>query len=291
MVDFAKLKNRRFTPEELSKAFDNINTPFANKDDRFWYPATDKSGNGTALIRFLPPSPMDNSENVQKIPVVKIFKHWFKNQDTNRSLSENCPTTIGLPCPICEYNSSIWKTSEKQARNQKRKIHYLSNIYILEDPANPENEGKVKIYLYGVKLYEMVNLAMKPAFADQTPIDPFDPWNGANFRLRIRTVDGQRNYDKSDFLSQSQLFKDDSDFEKVWNQQHSLEAFIAPSEFKSYDYLQEKLDYVLKKEGNKSYGTQSSDDDDVFEQKESPTKKSSDDSEDDSWDDWTTDND
>lgn len=290
MVDFSKLKNRKFSQDELSKALDNIQSPFSDKDERFWYPAVDKAGNGTALIRFLPPSPMDESENVQKIPAVKLFKHWFKNPDTNRSLSENCPTTIGLPCPICEFNSSIWSTNETQGRNQKRKIHYISNIYVIEDKLNPENEGKVKIYLYGAKLFEMITLAMKPVFADQEPIDPFDPWNGANFRLKIRTVEKQRNYDKSDFLSPSQLFDDDSDFEKVWKQQYSLEEFIKPTEFKSYDYLQDKLNWTLKKESVKKSTLEVDSDEDTFESVKKSNKNDKDDVDDD-WKEWTSEED
>ena len=211
-------------------------------DERLWKPVMDKSGNGYAVIRFLP-APKDES-----LPWAKVWNHAFQGP-TGQWYIENSLTTLGQNDPVSEMNSAYWNSgveSDKEiARRQKRKLQYFANIYVVEDPANPENEGKVFLYRFGKKIFDKCMEAMQPAFKDETPVNPFDFWEGANFKLKIRKVDGYWNYDKSEFAAPSALLDDDDALEEVWGKQYSLEEFTAPTNFKSYDELKTRLDNVL----------------------------------------------
>jgi len=248
MVDFAKLKansgkkSLEALTAELTKIsggqFDN------SKDDRQWYPNVDKAGNGYAVIRFLP-APGD-----EDMPFIRMFNHGFKGP-TGSWLIENCPTSKGQShkCPVCEANSELWNSgleSDKTiARERKRKLTFISNVYVITDQQNPENEGKVFLFKYGKKIFDKLNEAMNPQFADEDAMNPFDLWAGANFKLKIRNVEGYRNYDKSEFAKSGPMLDDDSEMESIWKQAHSLQEFLAPSNFKSYDELKGKMVKVL----------------------------------------------
>ena len=211
-------------------------------DERLWKPNVDKAGNGYAVIRFLP------APNGEELPWVRVWNHAFQGP-TGQWFIENSLTTLSQKDPVSEYNTQLWNSgveSDKEiARKQKRKLKYYSNIYVVSDPSNPENEGKVFLYSYGKKIFDKLMEAMQPEFPDETPINPFDFWEGANFMLKIRKVDGYWNYDKSDFEKTSQLKGSDEELEAIYNKQHSLAEFLAPSNFKSYDELKARLDAVL----------------------------------------------
>jgi hypothetical protein len=212
-------------------------------DDRLWKPVVDKGGNGYAVIRFLP-APEGDSE----MPWVRVWNHAFQGP-TGQWFIENSLTTINQTCPISEMNSQLWNSgveSDKEiARKQKRKLQYYANIYVVEDAANPENNGKVMLYKFGKKIFDKLMEAMQPEFPDDPQINPFDMWEGANFKLKIRKVDGYWNYDKSEFDSKSQLKSTDDELEAIYKKTHSLNDFIAPSNFKTYDELKTRLDAVL----------------------------------------------
>jgi len=226
---------------ELNKMQNGATQQFG-PDTRFWQPSVDKFGNGQAVLRFLP------APKGEDVPFVRIFSHAFKGP-TGSWYIENSRTTIGEPDPLGEINSRLWNSgveSDKDvARQQKRKLHFISNVLVLKDPAKPENEGKVFLFKYGKKIFDKLNDIMNPAFDDEQPVNPYDFWEGANFRLRIRQFDGYRNYDKSDFAEPSVLSEDDVMLEKIWEQQHSLFEFVDPKNFKSYEELQAKLNRVL----------------------------------------------
>jgi len=212
-------------------------------DERIWKPTMDKSGNGYAVIRFLP------APEGEDLPWVKLWNHAFQGP-TGQWYIENSLTTMSKNDPVSEYNSKLWnsgiETDKEIARKQKRKLQYYSNIYVVSDSANKQNEGKVFLYRYGKKIFDKVMEAMQPAFEDETPVNPFDFWEGANFKLKLRKVDGYWNYDKSEFDAPSALLNgDDGDLEKIYGQQYSLSEFTAPSNFKSYDELKTRLDMVL----------------------------------------------
>ena len=212
-------------------------------DDRLWKPVVDKGGNGYAVIRFLP-APEGDSE----MPWVRVWNHAFQGP-TGQWFIENSLTTINQTCPISEMNSQLWNSgveSDKEiARKQKRKLQYYANIYVVEDAANPENNGKVMLYKFGKKIFDKLMEAMQPEFPDDPQINPFDMWEGANFKLKIRKVDGYWNYDKSEFDSKSQLKSTDDELEAIYKKTHSLNDFIAPRNFKTYDELKTRLDAVL----------------------------------------------
>ena len=252
MVDFAKLKansgkkSLESLTAELSKIsggqFDN------SKDDRMWYPNVDKAGNGYAVIRFLP------APGEEDMPFVRTFSHGFKGP-TGSWLIENCPTTVGgNKCPVCEGNTELWNSgieSDKNiARERKRKLTFISNVLVITDQQNPENEGKVFLFKYGKKVFDKLNEAMNPQFADEDAMNPFDLWAGANFKLKIRNVEGYRNYDKSEFAKAGPLSEDDSEMETTWKKAHSLQEFLVPSNFKSYDELKGKMIKVLGLDGS-----------------------------------------
>tara|TARA_Y100000310_G_C20551618_1_gene748372 strand:- start:13 stop:915 length:903 start_codon:yes stop_codon:yes gene_type:complete len=211
-------------------------------DERLWKPTMDKTGNGYAVIRFLP------SPDSEDMPWAKVWNHAFQGP-TGQWYIENSLTTIGQKDPVSEMNSAYWNSgveSDKEiARKQKRKLQYFSNIYVVQDSSNPENEGKVFLYRYGKKIFDKILEAMQPAFEDETAINPFDFWEGANFKLKLRTVDGYWNYDKSEFDAPSTLLDDDDALEKLWKTQYSLTDFTASTNFKSYNELKTRLTSVL----------------------------------------------
>ena len=211
-------------------------------DDRLWKPELDKSGTGSAVIRFLP------AVDGEELPWVKVWKHAFQGP-TGKWYIENSLTTLNQKDPVSEHNTSLWNTgleSDKEtARKQKRKLEYYSNIYVVSDPKHPENNGKVFLFRYGKKIFDKIMAAMQPEFEDETPINPFDFWEGANFKLKIRKVDGYWNYDKSEFDSVSALLDDDAKLDSTWKTQYPLADFHAPSNFKSYEELKKRLDDVL----------------------------------------------
>ena len=210
-------------------------------DERLWKPELDKSGNGYAVIRFLP------AVEGEDMPWAKVWNHAFQGP-TGQWYIENSLTTVGQKDPVSEHNTKLWNTgleSDKEtARKQKRKLQYFSNIYVVSDSKHPENEGKVFLYRYGKKIFDKLMAAMQPEFEDESPINPFDFWEGANFKLKIRKVDGYWNYDKSEFETPSAL-GDDSVIESVWKKQYALKEFTASTNFKSYEELKTRLDAVL----------------------------------------------
>lgn len=213
-------------------------------DDRFWKPTRDKSGNGYAEIRFLP-SP-DATEG--GLPWVRFWDHGFKGP-TGRWYIEKSRTSLkeedGKEDPLAERNSALWAAGKKdEARKYKRRCHYVANVLIIKDPANPENDGKVKLFKFGQKIFKMITDAMSPEFEDETPINPFDPWTGANFKIKIRQVEGWPNYDKSGFDDPSEI-GDDSKIEEILEELSDLQEFIDPKNYKSYDELKKKLDLAM----------------------------------------------
>ena len=211
-------------------------------DERLWKPELDKSGNGYAVIRFLP------AVKGEDLPWAKVWNHAFQGP-TGQWYIENSLTTLNQKDPVSEHNTALWNTgleSDKEiARKQKRKLQYFSNVYVVSDTKHPENEGKVFLFRYGKKIFDKITAAMSPEFEDEKAINPFDFWEGANFKLKIRKVDGFWNYDKSEFEDPSKLFEDDAEVDKVWQSQYSLAEFTAPTNFKSYDELKSRLDAVL----------------------------------------------
>ena len=211
-------------------------------DDRFWKPELDKSGNGFAIIRFLP------TPEGEEMPWVSYWDHGF--QGPGGWYIEKSLTTLGKQDPVSEYNTQLWNTgieaNKEIARKQKRRLHYVSNIYVVSDPKNPDNEGKVFLYRYGKKIFEQLKEAISPAFEDEAAINPFDlRGEGANFKIKIRKVDGYWNYDKSEFETPAPLFDDENQLNDIYTSVNSLSEIIAPNEFKTYDELKEKLDRVL----------------------------------------------
>jgi|TARA_B100000035_G_scaffold315111_1_gene333935 hypothetical protein len=249
-MSFASLKKASAAGNSLAKLtreIEKINQPSggAGPDERLWKPEMDKSGNGYAVIRFLP------APDGEEMPWAKIWSHAFKGPGGQWYI-ENSLTTVGKDDPVAELNRQLWNSgrdSDKEvARAQKRKLSYYSNIYVVSDPAHPENEGKVFLYKYGKKIFDKIVEAMQPAFADETPLDPFNFWTGANFKLKIRKVDGYWNYDKSEFASPGVLedFSDDR-LEAIWKDAYSLAEFEDAKNFKTYEQLKQRLDLVLGK--------------------------------------------
>lgn len=251
MSNFATLKKSSNVLDRLNKELEKLNAPASEKqqDTRFWQPEVDKSGNGVAVIRFLPAAAVDGDD---ALPWVRIWNHGFKGP-SGKWYIENSLTTLNQKDPVSEYNSVLWNSTSdensptrKQAREQKRRLTYISNILVVSDPKHPENEGKVFLYKYGKKIFDKISILMNPEFEGDEAINPFDFWKGANFRLKIRTVEGYRNYDQSVFATPSALSDDDAELEKIWKSQYSLKEFLEPKNFKSYDELKRKLEEVLE---------------------------------------------
>jgi hypothetical protein len=244
MSNFANLKKQSklgSLTEKLVKEVEKMNSSSGSSDERLWTLTVDKAQNGYAVIRFLP------APDGEDLPFVKVYSHAF--QGPGGWLIDECLTTINQKCPVCEHNSGLWNNGtdvgKEQARKQKRKLTYVSNIYVVKDPANPENEGKVFLFKYGKKIFDKLTAAMQPEFEDEEAIDPFDFWQGANFKLKAKNVAGYRNYDSSEFAAPSPLLDNDDDLEAVWKKQYSLAEFIAPDRFKSYEDLKTRLDSVF----------------------------------------------
>ena len=240
-MSFSSLKqNKSAAFSKLQKSLEQT-TQVGSVDERFWKPVTDKAGNGFAVIRFLPAC------DGEDMPFVKMYSHAF--QGPGGWFIENSLTTLGQKDPVGEYNRSLWNSGDEslkdQVRKQKRKLEYYSNILVVSDPKHPENEGKVFLYKYGKKIHDKIIAAMQPEFQDESPVNVFDFWEGANFKLKIRTVAGYWNYDASEFTAPAALSPDDDEMEAIWKQAYSLEAFTAPSEFKEYDAVENRLNAVL----------------------------------------------
>ncbi|MFZ4600149.1 MAG: single-stranded DNA-binding protein [Terrimicrobiaceae bacterium] len=244
-VDFSQLKKSRQNQfDQLTSELTKLNTQQtanSSDDNRFWKAEVDKAGNGYAVIRFLP------APTGEDVPFVRVWDHGF--QGPGGWYIEKSLTTLGQKDPVSEYNTQLWNSgveaNKEIVRKQKRRLSFVSNIYVVKDPAHPENEGKVFLYKYGKKIFDKLNETMNPQFEDEKPVNPFDLWEGANFKLKIRNVEGYRNYDKSEFESPSPLLDDDEKLEKIWHSEHKLQPFLDPSNFKSYDELKDKLNRVL----------------------------------------------
>lgn len=228
--------------EKLNQELTKLNSNQSNsRDERLWTCATDKAGNGYAIIRFLP------APGGEDVPFVRLFTHGFKGP--GGWYIENSLTTIGQQDPIAELNTRLWNSgveSDKETvRKQKRQLNYYSNIYVVKDPANPANEGKVFLFRYGKKIFDKITDLMNPQFEDEKPVDPFNLWTGANFKLKIRKFEGYPNYDKSEFDSSGPLLDDDDKLEAIWKQEYSLKELLDTKNFRSYDELKRRLDRAL----------------------------------------------
>ena len=260
-MSFANLKKQSSLgslTSKLVKEVEKMNNTGGGGDDRLWKPEMDKTGNGFAVIRFLP------APDGEDLPWAKMYSHAF--QGTGGWYIENSLTTIGQKDPLGEYNRELWNSgidSDKETvRKQKRKLSYYSNIYVVKDPTNPHNEGKVFLFKYGKKIFDKIMESMQPEFEDETPINPFDFWQGANFKLKIVKKDGYWNYDKSEFDRTSPLLDDDDALEALWKKQYSLTALTAQDQFKTYEQLEARLKAVLgQKSSRPRYDEETNDED------------------------------
>ena len=250
-MSFASLKkqsNLGSLTAKLVKEVEKVNNSSGGGDERLWKPELDKTGNGYAVIRFLP------APDKEEIPWAKLYTHAF--QGPGGWYIENSLTTVGGKDPVSDYNRELWNSGNESdkdvVRKQKRKLSYYSNIYVVKDPTNPANEGKVFLFKYGKKIFDKIMEAMQPEFEDESPINPFDFWQGANFKLKIVKKDGYWNYDKSEFDTVAPLLEDDDALEAIWKKQFSLAELVAGDQFKTYEELKTRLDYVL---GNKKTAT------------------------------------
>jgi len=253
-MSFSNLKNRSANIDALVNAAEAAGgkpqaaTKNSYVDERLWKPTVDKAGNGYAVLRFLP------ATEGEDLPWVRYWDHAFQGP-TGQWMIENCRTSLnGEACPVCELNSKLWNTGldddKATVRKQKRRLHYVANVLVVSDPSNPQNEGKVFLYKFGKKIFDKIMDVMQPQFADEDPINPFDFWEGADFKLKIRNVEGYRNYDKSEFSSAAALFGgDDAKLEELYNSQYALKEFVDPKNYKSYDELATKLARTLGEEG------------------------------------------
>lgn len=259
-------KNRKTEHSSLTTQLNKINPTQQGpqEDTRFWKPTVDKSNNGYAVIRFLP------APKNEDVPFIRIWDHGFKG--LGGWYIEKSLTTLGQKDPVSEYNSQLWATgveaNKKKVREQKRRLSFISNIYVVKDPGNPANEGKVFLYQYGKKIFDKLNAAVNPEFEDEQSINPFDMWEGANFKLKIRDVEGYRNYDSSSFEQPGPLSEDDDELERVWNSEHGLQEFLDPKNFKTYEELKAKLNRVLNLDGSASSFTSSAEQAGAFEEEE-----------------------
>ena len=244
-MSFANLKRNRDQISNLLQAAEAVGGSTEKKsytDERMWKPTVDKAGNGYAVIRFLP------AGEGQDVPWARYWDHGFKGPQGQWYIEKSL-TSIGLNDPVGEMNSLLWNSGieadKDKARTQKRRLHYVSNILVVSDPGNPANEGKIFMYQYGKKIFDKIMDMMQPQFQDEEPVNPFDMWEGANFKLKIRQVEGYRNYDKSEFASLSALADNDEKLESLYNQMHDLSEWTDPKNYKTYDELKTKLNSIL----------------------------------------------
>ena len=248
MMSLSDLKKSNSNFDFLQKELEKIANPEKEKtsyqeDTRYWRAAVDKAGNGYAVVSFLP------AIEGEELPWVRVFSHGFQGP-SGRWYIENSLTTLGKSDPVSDANNELWNSgseaNKELARKRKRRLNYISNILVVKDPANPENEGKTFLFKYGKKIFDKINDVMFPAFADEQAINPFDFWKGANFKLKIRKVEGFTNYDKSEFEGITELFEGDDDkIEAVWKAEHALQHFVDPSNFKPYEELKKKFDEII----------------------------------------------
>jgi len=268
-TNFESLKQNRKTnfdklTSELNKLNNNVSqNNNSAEDDRYWKPDVDKAGNGYAIIRFLP------APTGEDVPFVRIWDHGF--QGPGGWYIEKSLTTLNKPDPVSEMNTKLWnsgvESNKDLVRKYKRRLSYFSNILVVNDPTRPENNGKVFLFKYGKKIFDKLNEAMHPQFVDERPINPFDFWDGANFKLKIRQVEGYRNYDKSEFEAPTAIAQDDEEIKAIWNKQHSLQELVDPKHFKSYEELKMRLEKALgsTSDSNQRAGNSLSiDDDEAF---------------------------
>jgi len=247
-MSLSDLKKSNSNFDFLQKELEKIANPEKEKtsyqeDTRYWRAAVDKAGNGYAVVRFLP------AIEGEELPWVRVFSHGFQGP-SGRWYIENSLTTLGKSDPVSDANNELWNSgseaNKELARKRKRRLNYISNILVVKDPANPENEGKTFLFKYGKKIFDKINDVMFPAFADEQAINPFDFWKGANFKLKIRKVEGFTNYDKSEFEGTTELFEGNDDkIEAVWKAEHALQQFVDPSNFKPYEELKKKFDEII----------------------------------------------
>ena len=244
MSTFADMKSQRKSNlSSLIKETEKITSPnvFGDTDDRFWRPELDKSGNGYAVVRFLP------APDGEDLPWARMWNHGF--QGPGGWYIENSLTTLGQKDPVSEHNSQLWNSgieaNKEVARKQKRRLNYTANVYIIKDPAHPENEGQVKFYRFGKKIFDKINDLMNPEFEDESPVNPFDLWAGANFKMKIRKIEGYSNYDKSEFETPTALLDDEARLEEIWKSEFSLKELVSTDQFKTFEELKIKLEKVL----------------------------------------------
>ena len=264
--DLKKQSSLGSLTQKLVKEVEKMSTSGGGADERLWKPELDKTGNGYAVIRFLP------APDSEDLPWAKMYSHAF--QGPGGWYIENSLTTTGGKDPVSEYNRELWNSGNEAdkdtVRKQKRKLSYYANIYVVKDPTNPQNEGGVFLYKFGKKIFDKVMEAMQPEFEDETPINPFDFWQGANFKLKIVKKDGFWNYDKSEFDKVSPLLEDDDALEALWKKEYSLTAITAADQFKPYEDLQKRLKYVLGQKPARRV------DEEVFDEDNSRTQVSAD---------------
>lgn len=283
-TSFSALKKARTSSfDKLNSQLQKMGTQATGKgDDKFWKPEVDKAGNGYAVLRFLPEA------QGEPVPFVRIWDHGF--QGPGGWYIENSLTTLNQEDPVSEYNSKLWNSGHDEdketARKQKRRLNYIANVYVVQDSANPSREGQVFLYKFGKKIFDKLNDAMNPQFADEAPINPFDLWEGADFKLKIRQVEGYRNYDKSEFSSVAPIASSkgalsEEEMEAVWSQEHSLQEIVDPKNFKSYNELKAKLYKVLGLDGSKHAPNAAAEDNDTgtdftpkFKEQSAPKAKS-----------------
>ena len=248
-MDLAQLRAlRKNSGNTLAKIASELQKQdsYRKDDDRFWKLEGDKLGNGSAVIRFLP------SMKEGELPWVKVYSHGFKGP-SGKWYIENCLTTIGQADPVVEHCNELYSTGlesdKKIAGERKRKVAYIANVLVISDSKNPENEGTVRLFKFGKKIFDKIKDAMQPQYEDEEPVNPFDFWKGANFKLKIRNVEGYRNYDKSEFDSASTLSDEDDELEALWNKEYSLQEFLDPKNFKTYEELKAKLESVISAAG------------------------------------------
>ena len=255
-MSFANLKkqsNLGSLTSKLVKEVEKMNSNGGSGDDRLWKPEVDKAGNGYAVVRFLP------APDGEDLPWAKIYTHAF--QGPGGWYIENSLTSLGQKDPVSEYNTQLWNSGidadKETARKQKRKLSYYANIYVVKDPSNPQNEGKVFLFKFGKKIFDKIMSSMQPEFEDEEPINPFDFWQGADFKIKIKKVAGYWNYDSSEFARAGTLGDlDDDELEAIWKKEYSLSEIVAPEQFKSYDDLKKRLDYVLGVRGTPKFQDQ-----------------------------------